>query len=62
MHHLSAAAKHWIDSASFLLAGVAVISLSQAALIATILAGAGSFILACCRIYDRLKYGPIKHD
>jgi hypothetical protein len=43
---------------AWVFAGIAGISLAQAALIATVLAGTASFILALISIYDRLKYGP----
>jgi hypothetical protein len=50
--------KHWIDLGAWGFAIVAGISLAQAALIATILAGLASFVLALIRVYDRIKYGP----
>jgi hypothetical protein len=58
MHEMGDSARKLIDFGSFSLAGVAVISLSQAALIVTILAGLASLILAGIRVYDRIKFGP----
>lgn len=57
MHDLSEPTKRLIELASFLCAGVAAVSLSQAALIVTICAGLMSLILGGVRLYDRLKYG-----
>lgn len=37
--------------------GIAGISLAQAALVMSLLAGAASFVLAAIRIHDRLRYG-----
>jgi hypothetical protein len=47
----------WIERLAYLFAGVAAVSLSQAALLVTLLAGLASLILASIRIHDRLKYG-----
>lgn len=55
--HLSEAVKQWLDMLAYLFAGVAVVSLANAALVVTILAGAASFVLAAIRIHDRLRYG-----
>ena len=48
------------DLATFLCAGVAVVSLSQAALIMSMAAAAVSIILGAIRVYDRFMYGPAK--
>lgn len=58
LHELSEPAKKLIDYVSFSLAGVAAFSLANAALYMTFAAGAASFVLACLRIHDRIKYGP----
>lgn len=52
LHELSEPAKKLIDYATFSLAGVAALSLANAALMMTFAAGAASFVLACLRIYD----------
>lgn len=46
------------DLATFLCAGVAVVSLSQAALVLTIISTVIAIILGGIRIHDRLRYGP----
>ena len=46
-----------LDGVTFLLAGVAVVSLSQAALVVSIIAALISIICGGIRIHDRLKYG-----
>ena len=48
------------DLLTFLCAGVAVVSLSQAALIMSLLAAAMSLVLGAIRVHDRWKYGPGK--
>ena len=57
MHDLSEPAKKLIDASAWIFAGVAAVSLSQTALVITILAGLASFILAAIRIYDRVVHG-----
>jgi uncharacterized membrane protein (DUF485 family) len=55
--HLSEPAKHWLDAAvvgGFVVAGI---SLAQAALVVTLIAGMISIALGMIRIHDRLKYG-----
>jgi hypothetical protein len=47
----------WVERLAYLFAGVAAVSLSQAALLVTIAAGALSAVLAGIRIHDRIKYG-----
>lgn len=49
----------WIERLAYLFAGVAAVSLSQAALLVTLVAGLLSAILAGIRIHDRIKYGRI---
>lgn len=56
-HDLSEPSKRIFDLGAWLFAGVAAVSLSQTALIVTILAGLASFILAAIRIADRIRYG-----
>ncbi len=46
------------DRLAFLFGGVALISLSQAAYLLTIIATVLSIVLATLRIHDRLRYGP----
>ena len=59
-HHLTDQAKRLMDLVSFALAGVAAVSLTQTALIISIIAGLASIILAGFRVHDRLKYGPMR--
>jgi hypothetical protein len=46
------------DLATFLCAGVAVVSLSQAAVVLTIVSTLIAIVLGGIRIHDRIKYGP----
>jgi hypothetical protein len=58
MHHeLSEGARKLVEVGAYLFAGVAAVSLSQAALLVTISAGLLSAILAGIRIHDRIRYG-----
>lgn len=50
--------RHLLDWAAMGLAGIAAISLSQAALTLTIIATCLSIILGLIRVHDRLRYGP----
>jgi hypothetical protein len=47
---------------SYLFAGVAAVSLSQAAYALTIIATFLSIILAAFKLHDRIKYGPARRD
>jgi hypothetical protein len=58
LDHLSDGARKGLDLAVAGFAGVAAISLSQAALIVTIIAGLASILLAAIRVYDRITFGP----
>ena len=49
---------HWVERAAVAFAGVAVVSLAQAAYALTIVATVLSIILACFKLHDRLRYGP----
>jgi hypothetical protein len=50
--------RHLIDAGAWGFAGIATLSFWQNfALVVTILAGIASLVLACLRIYDRLKFG-----
>lgn len=49
-----------LDLATLLSAGIAAVSLANAALAVTIIAGVISIICGIVRLYDRLKYGPVK--
>jgi hypothetical protein len=48
----------WAERLAYLFAGVAAVSLSQAAYALTIVATLLSIILAGFKLHDRLKYGP----
>ena len=50
------------DLATFLCAGVAVVSLSQAALVLTIISTLIAIVLGAIRIHDRVKYGPKRYS
>lgn len=50
-------AHQWAERGAYLFAGVAVVSLSQAALVMTCLAAAVSIICGCIKIYDRFWPG-----
>jgi hypothetical protein len=56
-HHFLNEHRGLTDLATFLCAGVAVVSLSQAALVVSIIAGLVSIILGGIRVHDRMKYG-----
>lgn len=57
LDHLSEQVKHWLDIGAVTGAVVAGISLANAALIVTLIAGLISIVLGLIRIHDRLKYG-----
>lgn len=61
MHELSEQTKRFIDLGAFSLTGLAgavqAISLSDVALVVTIVAGALSAAWTAMRFYDRVKYG-----
>lgn len=52
----------WAERFAYLFAGVAAVSLSQAAYALTICATLLSIILAGFKLHDRLRYGPPRHD
>lgn len=56
-HDWSEGTKRVAEFAAFLCAGVSAVSLSQAAVVISILAGLVSIVLGGIRIHDRLKYG-----
>ena len=58
IHHILNEHRGLTDLATFLCAGVAVVSLSQAALVLTILSTLIAIILGGVRLHDRIKYGP----
>jgi hypothetical protein len=58
VNHLLNEHRGLTDLATFLCAGVAVVSLSQAAVLLTILSTIIAIILGGIRIHDRLRYGP----
>lgn len=47
-----------MERAAYVFAGVAAISLSQAAFTLTIIATLLSIVLAALKIHDRVRYGP----
>ena len=47
-----------VEAGAWAFAGVAAISLSQAALMVTFIAGAISILLGLIRLHDRIRYGP----
>jgi hypothetical protein len=47
----------WAERGAYIFAGVAVVSLQQAAFAVTIIAGLISAILGAIKLHDRLKYG-----
>jgi hypothetical protein len=57
INHLSEQAKHWVDAGAFAGAVIAGVSLANAALVVTIIAGLISIMLGLIRVHDRLKYG-----
>jgi hypothetical protein len=50
----------WAERGAYLFAAAAVVSLSQAALWASLFAALVSIILGGFKLHDRLKYGPGK--
>lgn len=57
-HHLLNEHRGVTDLLTFLCAGVAVVSLSQAAVLLTIVSTLIAIILGGVRLHDRIKYGP----
>jgi hypothetical protein len=58
MHELNESTKRLTEFGSFLFAGISgVLTLANAALIVSIVAGLVSAVLGLVRIYDRVKYG-----
>jgi hypothetical protein len=47
----------WAERGAYLFAGVAVVSLQQAAFAVTIVAGLISAILGAIKLHDRVRYG-----
>ena len=54
MHHFST----WAERGAYLFAGVAVVSLSQAAVVLTCVSAFLASVLALIKLHDRLRYGP----
>jgi hypothetical protein len=52
----------WAERGAYLFAGVAVVSLQQAAFAVTIIAGLISAVLGAIKLHDRLKYGRAIKD
>lgn len=52
----------WAERGAYLFAGVAVVSLQQAAFAVTIIAGLISAVLGAIKLHDRLKYGRAAKD
>lgn len=59
-HEWSEGTKRLIDLVAFICAGVAGISLAQAAVFMSFAAATVSVFLGGIRVYDRFKYGPAK--
>jgi hypothetical protein len=55
-HHIA----DWAERGAYLFAGAAVVSLSQAALWATLISALIAIALGIFRLHDRIKYGPSK--
>lgn len=49
-----------VENLAWVFAGVAAVSLAQAAVVMSLLAASVSVILGAIRIHDRLKYGPAR--
>jgi hypothetical protein len=58
LHEFVSAHRGVSDLLTFLCAGVAVVSLSQAALVLTIVSTVIAIILGGFRLHDRIRYGP----
>lgn len=52
----------WAERGAYLFAGVAVVSLQQAAFAVTIIAGLISAVLGAIKLHDRLRYGKPSGD
>jgi hypothetical protein len=50
-------AHSWAEKGAYLFAGVAVVSLQQAAFVVTICAGLISAVLGLIKLHDRIRYG-----
>ena len=50
----------WAERGAYLFAGVAVVSLTQAAVVLTCVSAFLASVLALIKLHDRLKYGPSK--
>jgi len=57
MDGISSGAHQWVERGAYLFAGVAVVSLQQAAFVVTIIAGLISALLGAIKLHDRLRYG-----
>lgn len=55
-------AHEWAERGAYLFAGVAVVSLQQAAFAVTIVAGLISAVLGAIKLHDRLRYGKPGSD
>lgn len=54
---ISDQAHQWAERGAYLFAGVAVVSLQQAAFVVTIIAGLISAALGLIKLHDRVKFG-----
>jgi Na+/H+ antiporter NhaB len=52
----------WVERLAYIFAGVAAVSLSQAAYALTIIATLLSIALAVYKLHDRILYGPARRD
>jgi hypothetical protein len=50
----------WAERGAYLFAGVAVVSLQQAAFALTIISTLIAIVLGAIKLHDRLRYGPSK--
>jgi hypothetical protein len=57
LHQVSEQVHPWAERGAYLFAGVAVVSLQQAAFAVTIIAGLISAVLGLIKLHDRIRYG-----
>jgi hypothetical protein len=50
----------WVAIGTYLSAGVALVSLQQAAFVLTIISTLIAIVLGAIKLHDRLRYGPSK--
>lgn len=52
----------WAERGAYLFAGLAVVSLQQAAFVLTIISTLIAIVLGGIKLHDRLRYGPANKD